>query len=350
MRILGLGLAVTLGITGLWPTFWPTVGWASQGEFAPMSEGDRNNLNQTATGYLLGPGDQIQVTVYEETALTGNHIIAPDGQITMPMVGAIQAAGQTTDSLTQIIRTKLLETYRRPIVTVAIGQFRPLRIHVSGEVRRPGPFQIRNTAYDSGRSTTDSSSNPNLPTLSAAIVAAGGVTRDGDISQVALKRNGVVQRIDLWQGLTSENAPRDLLLRDGDAIFIRKRDKDSVIDPRLVAKSTLAPATVRVRVVGEVRNPGEVSVTPSSSISSAIAIAGGPTDKARMEEVRLIRLGDNDQIIEQKMNLQQLQDQQQVLDGDVVIIPKSRNSKFLDLAGQVIPPLGILLNLFGNKN
>jgi polysaccharide biosynthesis/export protein len=345
MRILGWGLALTLGITG----FGPTVGWASA--VAPMSEGDRNNLNQPSTRYLLGPGDQIQVTVFDEATLTGSHMIAPDGQIAMPMVGTIDAAGQTTESLTQIIRTRLLQDYRRPIVTVTISQFRPLRIHVSGEVRRPGPLQIRNTAYDNNRNSSESStSNPNLPTLSAAIVAAGGVTRDGDISQVALKRNGTVQRIDLWEGLTSENAPRDLLLRDGDAIFIRKRDKDSVIDPRLIAKSTLAPATVRVRVVGEVRNPGEVSVTPSSTISSAIAIAGGPTDKARMEEVRLLRLGDNDQIIEQTMNLQQLQDQQQVLDGDVVIIPKSRNSKFLDLAGQVIPPLGILLNLFGKKN
>ncbi len=346
MRILGLGLAMTLGITGL----YPLAGSASQAEFAPMSEGDRNNLNQTATDYLLGPGDQVLVNVYDEPTLTGPQIIAPDGQITMSMVGAIQAAGQTTESLTQLIRNRLLKNYRNPIVTVAIGQFRPLRIHVSGEVRRPGPLQIRNTAYDNNRNSSESASNPNLPTLSAAIVAAGGVTRDGDISQVALKRNGSVQRIDLWQGLTSENAPRDLLLRDGDAIFIRKRDKDSLVDPRLIAKSTLAPATVRVRVVGEVRNPGEVSVTPSSTISSAIAIAGGPTDKARMEEVRLIRLDDNDQIIEQTMNLQQLQDQQQVLDGDVVIIPKSRNSKFLDLAGQVIPPLGILLNLFGNKN
>jgi polysaccharide biosynthesis/export protein len=343
---LGWGLALTLGITGL----WPTVGLASAVGVAPLSEGDRDNLDQLSSRYLLGPGDQIQVTVYDEAALTGSHMIAPDGQIAMPIVGPIAAAGQTTESLTQIIRTRLLQDYRRPIVTVAISQFRPLRIHVSGEVRRPGPLQIRNTAYDSNRNSSESSSNPNLPTLSAAIVAAGGVTRDGDISQVALKRNGNVQRIDLWQGLTAENAPRDLLLRDGDAIFIRKRDKDSLIDPRLVAKSSLATATVRVRVVGEVRNPGEVNVTPSSTISSAIAIAGGPTDKARMEAVRLLRLGDNDQIIEQTMNLQQLQDQQQVLDGDVVIIPKSRNSKFLDLAGQVIPPLGILLNLFGKKN
>jgi polysaccharide biosynthesis/export protein len=357
MQIWGFSGAIVVSITGLWPS--PMVAQAvAAPEFpdsAAMSEGDRNNLNQTATAYLLGPGDQIQVNVFEQAEVTGTHMIAPDGQIALPIVGGIQAAGQTTASLTRTITQQLLRYYRHPIVSVTIGQFRPLRIHVGGEVRRPGPLQMRHTAYDSNRTSSSSSSggdssNPNLPTLSAAIAAAGGVTRDGDISQIALKRNGVVQRIDLWQGLTSENAPRDLLLRDGDAIFISQRPANSPIDPRLVAKSTLAPATVRVRVVGEVRNPGEVSVTPSSTISSAIAIAGGPTDKARMEEVRLLRLGDNDQVIEQTLNLQKLQDRQQVLDGDVVVIPKSRNSKFLDLAGQVIPPLGILLNLFGKQN
>jgi polysaccharide biosynthesis/export protein len=358
MRIWGFGGAIVLSISGLWPTqvVAQTLTAPELTDSAAMSEGDRNNLNQPATAYLLGPGDQIQVNVFEQAEVTGPHIIAPDGQIALPIVGGIQAAGQTTASLTLTIEQRLLRYYRHPIVSVTISQFRPLRIHVGGEVRRPGPLQMRHTAYDSNRTSSSSSSsggdssNPNLPTLSAAIAAAGGVTRDGDISQIALKRNGVVQRIDLWQGLTSENAPRDLLLRDGDAIFISQRPANSPIDPRLVAKSTLAPATVRIRVVGEVRNPGEVSVTPSSTISSAIAIAGGPTDKARMEQVRLLRLGDNDQVIEQTLNLQKLQDRQQVLDGDVVVIPKSRNSKFLDLAGQVIPPLGILLNLFGKQN
>ncbi len=355
LRILGFGSTIGLSLTGLSITgLRPAITIAQTApeltDSAAMSEGDRNNLNQRATAYLLGPGDQIQVNVFEQAEMTGAHMIAPDGQIALPIIGGIQAAGQTTASLTQTIAQQLRPYYRNPIVSVTVGQFRPLRIHVGGEVRRPGPLQMRHTAYDSTRPNNSDGNNPNLPTLSAAIVAAGGVTRNGDISQIALKRNGVVQRIDLWQGLTSENAPRDLLLRDGDAIFISQRPANSPIDPRLVAKSTLAPATVRVRVVGEVRNPGEVSVTPSSTISSAIAIAGGPTDKARMEEVRLLRLGDNDQVIEQTMNLQQLQDRQQVLDGDVVVIPKSRNSKLLDLAGQVIPPLGILLNLFGNGN
>ncbi|MBE9031935.1 polysaccharide export protein [filamentous cyanobacterium LEGE 11480] len=369
MRIFGISAAIGMTAIGFWPsvvwaqavasppqtrlggpsTFLPTLPDASPLSNLPaMSEGDRTNLSLPATAYLMGPGDQLEIKVYDQAEMTGAHIIAPDGRITLPMIGTVQAAGKTTDGLTRALTQRLLNLYRNPLVSVNITQFRPMRIHVGGAVRRPGPLQIRNTAYDTNQNGngSDNGENPNLPTLSAAIVAAGGVTRDGDISQVALKRNGAVQRINLWQGLTSENAPRDLLLRDGDAIFISKRPPNSLLDPRLIATSTLAPTTVRVRVVGEVKSPGEVNVTPNSTISSAIAIAGGPTDKARMEEVRLLRLGENDQIVEQKMNLQQLQDNQQILDGDVVVVPKSRRSNFLDVAGQVIPPLGILFNLF----
>jgi polysaccharide biosynthesis/export protein len=342
MRIRDWGL--TIGITVLWPTTLLAQTTALAQTIAPQgSEAD----------YILGPGDQIQVNVYQETDMTGTHVIAPDGQIRLPLIGPIQAAGQTPDRLGQQLQQRLGKLYRRPIVNISLQQLRPLRIHISGEVRRPGPLQIRNTAYEASGSSRDNNTslnspnlNSSLPTLSAAIVAAGGVTRNGDISQVALTRNGVVESIDLWQGLTTTNAAPDRLLRDGDAIFIAKRPANSPIDPRLIAQSSLAPTTVRVRVIGEVRTPGEVSVTPNSTISSAIAVAGGPTDKARMEEVRLVRLGSDDQITEQRLNLQQLQDQQQVLDGDVVVVPKSRNAKFLDTVNQVFPPLGILFNLF----
>lgn len=357
MRTLVWSLTIGLVGTGLWPSIVAaqaikqreaTSFVAPSASTLPvMSEGDQINLNLPTTEYRLGPGDQIQVTVYEQAEVSGPHIIAPDGRIMLPMIGAVQAAGQTTNSLAEQLRRQLSALYKNPLVTITVNQFRPLRIHVGGEVQRPGPQQIRNTTYDRGsEGNNQNGSNPNLPTLSAAIVQAGGVTRNADLSRVILRRDGASLRIDLWQGLTSESAARDLLLRDGDAIFVAKRTDDSPVDPRLIATSTLAPTTVRVRVVGEVKNPGEVSVTPNSTISSAIAIAGGPTDKARMEEVRLVRLDRNNKIVEQKMNLQQLQDNQQILDGDVVIVPKSRTSNFIDVAGQVIPPLGILFNLF----
>jgi polysaccharide biosynthesis/export protein len=305
---------------------------------------------QTDMGYRLGAGDQVDINVYDTPEVSGVKVVAPDGSITLPFVGKIQVAGLTADTLAAGLRQRLMEWYKNPVVAVTTTQFRPLRISVGGEVRSPGPLQMRNVPYDNSRNGEVTVANPTLPTLSSAIVAAGGVTRDGDIGRVVIRRNGVNQSVDLWQGLSSESAPQDILLQDGDSIYVPKLVAGSVIDPRLVAKSTLAPKTVRVRVVGEVKKPGEVDVPPSSTISSAIAIAGGPTEKSRMEEVRLVRLNPDGQVSEQKMNLQQLQDNQQVLDGDVVVVPKSRTSNFIDLAGQIISPLGVILNLFKGGN
>jgi polysaccharide biosynthesis/export protein len=300
-------------------------------------------------GYTLGAGDQIDINVFDTPELSGVRVVAPDGSLALPLVGRMMAAGRTTDGLASDLRERLSTWFKSPIVAVNINQFRSLRINVAGEVRRPGPLQMRNVPHDNTRTAETNIAAATLPTLSTALVAAGGVTRDGDISQVMIKRGDRVRTIDLWQGLTSENAPRDELLQDGDAVYIPKIASGSRIDPRLIAKSTLAPTSVRVRVVGEVKKPGEIDVTPSSTISSAVAIAGGPTDKARMEEVMLVRMGTDGNVTEQKMNLQKLQDTQQVLDGDVVIVPKSRNSNWIDIAGQVISPLGVILNLFRGK-
>jgi polysaccharide biosynthesis/export protein len=300
-------------------------------------------------GYRLGAGDQVDINVFDNTEVSGVRVVAPDGSITLPLVGKVPAAGRTTELLAQDLRRRLITWFKNPIVAVNVSQFRPMRISVAGEVRRPGPLQMRNVAHDNARTNETSISNPSLPTLSAALIAAGGVMRDGDISQIVLQRGDQRKAINLWQGIASENAPQDELLQDGDAIYVPKLAAGSTIDARMIARSTIAPTTVRVRVVGEVKKPGEVDVTPNSSISSAIAIAGGPTEKARMEEVALVRLDANGQVIEQRMNLQKLQDNQQVLDGDVVIVPKSRTSTFIDVAGQVLSPLGVIFNLFGGS-
>jgi polysaccharide biosynthesis/export protein len=299
--------------------------------------------------YRLGSGDHIDINVFDSPEFTGSRVIAPDGTISLPIVGPIPAAGRSPEQLTQDLELKLRRWIKKPVVSIGVTQFRPLLISVAGEVQRPGPLQLRSIPNDiKSDSSVIPSSAPTLtlPTLSAAVTNAGGLTRDADIRQVTLRRGNNSIKIDLWAGLTSDQAQPDYLLQDGDSIFVPKLNPQDVLDRRLLAKSSLAPKTIRVRVVGEVKKPGEVDVAPSSTISSAVAIAGGPTDKARMEEVSLVRLGDDGRIQEQRMDLSKLIDSQQVQDGDVVLVPKSSNSSFLDVVGQVVPPLGILFNLF----
>jgi polysaccharide biosynthesis/export protein len=300
----------------------------------------------STSSYRLGAGDQIEITVFEYPEVTGPKIISLDGTVTLPVVGSVPAANRTPQQFAQELQTKLKRYLKNPVVTVGITQFRPLMINVAGEVQRPGPIQLRSLTNVNTELRNGDVSLPTLPTVSTALTASGGITKEADIRKVVLKRGNSTSTINLWDALTSENAPPDFFLQDGDTLFVPKLALNETLDRRLIAKSTLAPKTIRVRVVGEVKKPGDVDVTPNSTISGAVATAGGPTDKARLRKVTLVRLADNGEIQKQTLNLENLVDTLQVQDGDVVMVPKSGGSAALDLAGSIFPPLGVIFNLF----
>ena len=144
--------------------------------------------------------------------------------------------------------------------------------------------------------------------------------------------------LNLWEAMTSDAGIADIGLRDGDTIFIPPLSGDE-IDRRTVARSSLAPRTVRVKVVGEVVSPGEVAVPPDSSVSSAVAIAGGPTSDAQLSSVSLVRQDETGKIVEEEIDLRNLVDDYQVQDGDVVVVAKRGYLSVVDGIGRVLNPV-----------
>jgi polysaccharide export outer membrane protein len=188
-----------------------------------------------------------------------------------------------------------------------------------------------------------------VPTISSALIEAGGVTSQADIRKVTLRRmlpggNSTTLTVNLWDALWSDSVPQDLVLQSGDTIYIPKLAQGD-IDRRLLSRSTLAPRTVRVRVIGEVRTPGEVEVPPDSTISSAVAIAGGPNRDATLRHVELVRLNDNGQITNEQLDLRDLDDDNQVQEGDVIYVPERGRSSFFRVMGEILSPVNSLFNL-----
>ncbi len=306
-----------------------------------------HSASSTATqaGYVLGSGDHITVNVFGYEEYTGDRTILPDGTITLPLLGSIRAAGRTTDQFAQELTTRLQPFLVDPTITVNLSILRAVSVNVAGEVLRPGRVQLQ------GLPVGGVTQQLEQPTLSVALTKAGGITQYADIRQVILKRSspdGISQStINLWDAIGSLNAPPEVILQDGDSIYIpRLVADDTSVDRRRVAQSSFAPATVRVRVVGEVTQPGEVAVPPNSSVSSAVAIAGGPTQDARLSQVAFVRLNPTGQIERQILDLRNLTDDYQIQDGDVVIVPKRGSSSFIDMAGRVLSPLGLLFGIF----
>lgn len=122
---------------------------------------------------FLQPGERLKITVYGEEALTGEYDINPGGYVSMPLIGAIRAAGRTQAEFGRDVANR----YRRggflqdPNVTVAIVQFKPF--YVLGEATAPGEYP-----YRSGLN------------IHAAVAMAGGFTYRASRSIVLIRHTG----------------------------------------------------------------------------------------------------------------------------------------------------------------
>lgn len=126
-------------------------------------------------GYQLGSGDKIRVRVFGEDDLGGEFQVDGNGRISLPLIGELQAAGETAATLEQQIAAKLADGYLQdPKVSVEITTYRPF--YVIGEVNRPGEYP-----YVNGMSALN------------AIALAGGYTEHANEGPIYVRRNGSVR-------------------------------------------------------------------------------------------------------------------------------------------------------------
>lgn len=345
-----LSTSLSLGLSAL----IVSPSWAQSSDSAPIQSEQQSSratepsqlpaLTASDTSYLLGPGDALGISVIGYPEFDSTQIILPDGSVSLPLIGSIPASSQTLESLSQEMTQRLGGYLVNPVVNLNLQSMRPVWVTVAGAVTRPGPVQINAPSADDDVQA--------IPTLTTALTAAGGVSRNADIRRINVQRRqseGNIETItlNLWDSLSQPSMVTELLLRDGDVISIPERalDDDS-INPNLVARSTIAPTTVRVRVVGEVTEPGEIEVPPYSSLSSAVAVAGGPTSDAKLREVGFVRMNDAGEVLTETVDLRGLDDTYQVQDGDVIIVPRTGLATGLDIFGRIAAPFISIFRLF----
>jgi polysaccharide export outer membrane protein len=90
--------------------------------------------------YLLGPEDALEISVWKEPELTKQLIVRPDGKITYPLIGEVQAAGKTVKQLQEEILKRLEKFVTDAHVTVILLKAQNYKIYVTGKVMRPGDF------------------------------------------------------------------------------------------------------------------------------------------------------------------------------------------------------------------
>jgi polysaccharide export outer membrane protein len=149
--------------------------------------------------YILGPGDQVRIITFGEEQLTGEFGVDAGGDIALPLVGNIHAAGLTPHQLTSSIISALLTSklYQNPSVSVEVVAYRP--VFVLGEVTKPGQYP-----YQPGMSVV------------TAVAVAGGFTYRAVIDRFTIVRSTP-------NGPVEGSAVRETLVQPGDVITINER-------------------------------------------------------------------------------------------------------------------------------
>ena len=96
-----------------------------------------------ANEYRLVQGDKLRIEVYKDAQLSQSVQIRPDGKITLPLVGDLQADGKTPIQLRDAIATQLKTYMTNPVVTVIVVETKPPVAYVTGEVNHPGAVQLQ---------------------------------------------------------------------------------------------------------------------------------------------------------------------------------------------------------------
>jgi polysaccharide export outer membrane protein len=246
-----------------------------------------------SSALVLGPGDEVEVTVYGAPDLSGHSRVSADGNISMPLIGYVRIAGLSSSEAEGAIEAKLRQNnvVKDPQVSVYVKEYGSSGISVTGEVAKPGFY---------------SALGPHR--LFDVLQAAGGTT-DKAAEKVLISHRGQ---------------------KDATAVYISK-------DPAQMAASNVelepgdtvvVPKAGIVYILGEVTRPGGYVLNSTGGITvlQVVAVAGGPTHVASAGKTRLLRRAENgfqEQRIDLKKLLRGKAHDVAVRDQDILFIPSS---------------------------
>lgn len=226
------------------------------------------NLNlATPVNYVLGPSDEIGISVFGIQQYEGSHRLSPEGSITIPNVGQVKLAGMTIEDATARLKTVMgnsVYPYLRSggsRLSVTLSNIRTVRVTVIGS-NFPGNFTVSS-----------------LSTVFNVLFLAGGPNAFGSFREIELLRNGKVERkIDLYRFLVNGDQSDNIGLKDNDVIRIPTYKK-------------------RVEIQGQVKRPGIFEVLPGETFQNTLTFASGFTDTAYRADIKIYQKSDKERMV-----------------------------------------------------
>ena len=155
------------------------------------------------TKYLIGPEDVLFIRVWREPDFTLPAAVRPDGKITMPLIGEVQAGDQTPLQLTKTL-TELLGKYlNNPDVNVMVQEVRSKKYYIDGEVLKPGSYLLVTPT-----------------TVLEALSSAGGFRDFANTKRIRILRKGNILHFNYKDVSKGKNLEQNILVESGDHIIV----------------------------------------------------------------------------------------------------------------------------------
>ena len=311
--------------------------------------------------YLLGPGDQLELKLFDAPELSGPLDVLNDGTVSLPLIGSVRLTGLSLSQASQWVTSLYRKQVLRPELQLRLVKARPIRVALVGEVERPGLYSLT-TSEGAQTQGGPSISISGLPTVVDAIQKAGGITQLANLRQVVLQRRmpGDSPRykqtqLDLLSLLFEGDQQQNPFLFDGDTIRITKASEPPQ-EAIALASANLSPHQIQVYVIGEVLRPGALPLPANTPLVQAVMAAGGPqTWRANTGNVELVRINRNGTATRQRFKLNLSQGASNALnpplrDGDTLVVNRSGMAVASDAIGAVSAPLTGLVNILALVN
>lgn len=212
----------------------------------------------TPVNYVLGPGDELQISVYGVQEFNASVPVSMEGKVNIQYVGQISVSGLTIEAATQKIRNAMAGVYStirsgQSQVGISLSRIRTIRVTIIGS-RQPGNYSISS-----------------LATVYNALFLGGGPGKNGSYRNIELLRdNKVYKNIDIYRFLVNGDQSDNVGLKDNDVIRI--------------------PAyTQRVTVEGQVKRPGIFEMKKGESFNDLLSFASGFNEFAYTASVNVLQ-------------------------------------------------------------
>jgi len=221
----------------------------------------------TPKNYILGPDDELTISVTGLNETTVTAAITPEGNLQIPYAGILHLNGLTIEQATQRIRAKMKKAYPaltsgRTNLLVTLNNIKSIRISIIGEAERPGNYTVSA-----------------LASFFNVLYLSGGPSFNGSLRKIEqIRNNKVIETIDFYTFLQKGILNKELRLEDQDVIRFPVYEK-------------------RVSLSGEVKRPAVYELLEKETLADLIRYGGGLGDTAFKEVAKIVQIGAKEKIM-----------------------------------------------------